>query len=112
MEEEYNEIQAEINRKKEKIDKLTMEILEDHERLGIPLPFSLDVVCNKCKKDERSGKIQELKEKKQMILERIKETDREAQELPEPEPQPSKLQELRKRREEVKRRIKETQQGL
>lgn len=108
MEEEYDEIQERIKVNQEKIDRLTEEMIEDNKRAGSPLPFSWNVVCNECKRRERPSKIQELKEKKQMILERVRETEKEASQLPEPEPRPNKIQELREKREKLKRRIEDT----
>tara|TARA_Y100000310_G_C20608272_1_gene776663 strand:+ start:563 stop:1081 length:519 start_codon:yes stop_codon:yes gene_type:complete len=78
MEQEKQEIEERMKRTKQRIDGLTEEIIEDNKRLGSPLPFSWDVVCNECEKRSRPGKIQELKQKKQMILERVKETGKKA----------------------------------
>ena len=97
-----------MEEKQKTIDRLTEEMIEENKRTGAPLPFSWNIVCNECKRRERPGKIKELKEKKQMILERVRETEKEASELPEPEPRPSKIQELKERRERIRQRIRET----
>lgn len=78
MEEEYKRNEERIKRNQERIDTLTEEMIEDNKRLGSPLPFSWNVVCNECKRRERPSKIEELKQKKQMILERVQETKRKA----------------------------------
>lgn len=78
MEEERQVIEERLKSTKERMDTLTREMIEDNKRLGSPLPFTWDVVCNECERRARPRKIEELRQKKQMILERVKDTNKKA----------------------------------